>query len=182
VQRKVSQIFLEAYNASDAPLKTFILRSIKHHVTHAQQEDIPLHKDELIMRILNHNAGILVARAVSGIGEQRMQEIIDTCEADGEWLAAAQLWFAASALLGQVNPLNVVSDCLNPTRLSHSRMNGEDGTELHRSPVTSHHDSVSVTGSKRGQSSSGHGPPSITFKHNLSSHWHWRVACSPSSC
>ena len=104
MQREVLGLFLEAYTASDGPLQTFILRSIKHHVSQAQQEKIPLHEDELIMRTLNHNVSMLVARAVAGIGVETLQEVIDTCEAGGEWWAAAQLWFALSALHGQVSP------------------------------------------------------------------------------
>jgi len=110
VQREVLQIFLDAYNTCDAPLKTFIVRSIKYHVAHAQKEDFLLHEDELLMKVLTHNTSSLCARAVVGIGIERMQEIIDKCEARGEWWAAAQLWFAASTLLGQVNSLIVFHD------------------------------------------------------------------------
>jgi len=56
------------------------------------------------MSILNHNVSVLVARAVAGIGVERMQEIIDACEAGGKWWAAAQLWFAQSTLHGMVSP------------------------------------------------------------------------------
>ena len=110
VQREVLRLFLDAYNTCDGPLKAFILRSIKHHVAHAQQEDVLLHGDELMMKVLNHNASSVCARAVAGIGEERMKEIIEKCEAGGEWWAAAQLWFAASTLLGQVISLNVLPD------------------------------------------------------------------------
>ena len=100
------RLFVEAYNTGDAPLKTFILRSIKHHVAQAHQPAVALHQDELMMRVLNHNASVLCARAVAGIGEERMQATVEVCEAGGEWWAAAQLWFAASSLRGQVHPLN----------------------------------------------------------------------------
>jgi len=101
VQREVLQLFLDAYETGDGPLKTFILRSIKHHVAQAQEEGKVLQEDELIMRVLNHNASVLVARAVAGIGVKVLQDSIDKCEAGGEWWAEAQLWFAASALHGQ---------------------------------------------------------------------------------
>ena len=110
MQREVLRLFLEAYHSIDGPLKTFILRSIKHHVAQAQQDDVPLYKDELIMSILTRNvsainSSILCARAVAGIGVEKMQEIIDKYEAEGNWWEAAQLWFALSSLHGQVNPL-----------------------------------------------------------------------------
>ena len=98
------RLFVEAYNTGEAPLKTFILRSIKHHVAQAHQPAVALHQDELMMRVFNHNASILCARAVAGIEEERMQSSIDICEAGGEWLSAAQLWFAVSLLRGQVRP------------------------------------------------------------------------------
>ena len=100
------RLFVEAYNTGDASLKTFILRSIKHHVAQAHQPAVALHQDELMMRVLTHSASFLVARAVAGIGEEKMQATIEACEARGEWWAAAQLWFAASSLRGQVHPLN----------------------------------------------------------------------------
>lgn len=101
------RLFVEAYITGDAPLKTFILRSIKHHVAQAHQPAVPLYQDGLMMRVLTHNASILCARAVAGIGEERMQTSVEACEAGGEWWASAQLWFAASSLRGQVHPLNV---------------------------------------------------------------------------
>ena len=100
------RLFVEAYDTGDAPLKTFILRSIKHHVAQAHQPAVALHQDELMMRVLTHSGSFLVARAVAGIGEERMQATIEACEAGAEWWAAAQLWFAASSLRGQVHPLN----------------------------------------------------------------------------
>ena len=101
------RLFVEAYDTGDAPLKTFILRSIKHHVEQAHQPAVALHQDELMMRVLTHSASFLVARAVAGIGEERMQATMEACEAGGEWWAAAQLWFATSSLRGQVRPLLV---------------------------------------------------------------------------
>ena len=101
------RLFVEAYDIGDAPLKTFILRSIKHHVAQAHQPAVALHQDELMMRVFSHNASILCARAVAGIGEERMKTSIEACEAGGEWWAAAQLWFAAGSLRGQVHPMNV---------------------------------------------------------------------------
>ena len=103
VQREVLRLFLDAYGSSDGPLKAFIRKSIKHHVAHAQQKDVPIHEDGLMMRVLNHGVSSLCARAVAGIGVERMQDVIDTCEAEGKWWAAAQLWFAQSTLHGQVN-------------------------------------------------------------------------------
>ena len=81
-----------------------MLRSIRHHVAQAQDAQVLLHEDELIMSVLNNSVSVLVARAVAGIGVETMQEVINNCEAGGEWWAAAQLWFALSALLGQVSP------------------------------------------------------------------------------
>ena len=101
MQREVLKLFLDAYGTSDGPLKAFILRSIRHHVAHAQDERVPLHEDELLMRALTHNASVLCARAVAGIGVKRIEEIIEKYEAGGEWWAAAQLWFATSMLHGQ---------------------------------------------------------------------------------
>ena len=104
LQRQVLRLFLDEYNASDGPLKTFMLRSIRHHVAQAQDAQVLLQEDELIMSVLNNSVSVLVARAVAGIGVETMQEVINNCEAGGEWWAAAQLWFALSALLGQVSP------------------------------------------------------------------------------
>ena len=101
MQREVLRLFLDAFDSSDTPLQAFILRSIKHHVALAQQEDVPLHEDELIMRALSNSVSIIIAHAVKGIGIEVLQEAIDKCEAAGEWWAAAQLWYAAGTLHGQ---------------------------------------------------------------------------------
>ena len=85
---------------------SFILRSIKQHVAQAHQPAIALHQDELMMRVFNHNASILRAGGVAGMGKERMQTSMEACEAGGEWWAAAQLWFAAGSLRGQVHPMN----------------------------------------------------------------------------
>ena len=110
-EREVMRLVVEAYNTSDRPLKTFILRSIKHHVAHALQDDVPIHQDGLMMRVLNYSVSAFVARAIAGIGVERMQESIDVCEAEGKWWEAAQLWFAASTLHGQVNAFKCPSKC-----------------------------------------------------------------------
>ena len=64
-----------------------------------------------MMRVLNHNTSVLVARAVAGIGVEMLKDTIGTCEAEGEWWASAQLWFAASTLHGQVNAFKCPSKC-----------------------------------------------------------------------
>ena len=97
------RLFVEAYDTGDAPLKTFILRSIKHHVAQAHQPAVALHQDELMMRVLTHSGSFLVARAVAGIGEERMQATIEACEAGAEWWAAARE-VAAAALAALAVP------------------------------------------------------------------------------
>jgi len=193
VQREVLRLFLEAFNTSDAPLKTFILRSIKHHVAHAQQDDVPIHEDELLMSILNHNVSVLVARAVAGIGDVTMQEAIDHCEAKDEWWSVAQLWFAASKLKGQVNPCISSSEPLFPFMRAILSFDVERYTVRGKRHSQSGCNSImifcvissltltlSVADSGRGQNLRGRGQRSATSTRQRS-HVRSRVAFLPSS-
>jgi len=102
LQRGVLRVFLAAYDSitdcDGGPLRDFIVRSIRHHVTYSQQPGVPLHQDELLMGVLSHKSSEICARSVAGIGFEKLKKAIDTCEGGGFWFEAAQLWAAASTL------------------------------------------------------------------------------------
>ena len=111
LQRSVLEHFLDAYdgkavmNSSKTsidmsdPLREFILKSIKHHVTHSQDPEVNLWEDELLMRVLTHKSNMVCARAVRGIGMEELMEAIRDSEGAGCWFEAALLCLAAASVL-----------------------------------------------------------------------------------
>ena len=110
LQREVIKLFLAGYDeinegskdGSDAAwTKDFIVRSLRHHVLHAQNPDVFLWEDELLMSVLTSKSNIICASAVRGIGLDEVKAVIDECERAGYWWQAAQLWWAAGTLRSQ---------------------------------------------------------------------------------
>ena len=62
LQREVIALFLTAFDSKEVTengvLKAFILRSMRHHVLNAQQADVQLWKDELLMRAMTHDSNV----------------------------------------------------------------------------------------------------------------------------
>ena len=100
LQRETVRLLLDAYDeaGSGAALKEFIVGSIGWHVSGSQQAGVPLEKDPLLMRALSHDVSTICARAVSGIGLERLLAAMTACEASGSWMEAAQMSFAAATV------------------------------------------------------------------------------------
>ena len=62
LQRDVIALFLTAFDSKEVTengvLKAFILRSMRHHVLNAQQADVQLWKDALLMRAMTHDSNV----------------------------------------------------------------------------------------------------------------------------
>ena len=62
LQREVIALFLTAFDSKEVTengvLKAFILRSMWHHVLNAQQADVQLWKDALLMRAMTHDSNV----------------------------------------------------------------------------------------------------------------------------
>ena len=107
LQRRVVQLFLAAFDelgngpkSPDNALEGFLIRSLRHHVQQAQQPDVELWNDDLLMSVLTHKADIVSASAVRGIGLEDLQSAIEQCEGAGCWFEASKLWYAASIANG----------------------------------------------------------------------------------
>ena len=98
LHREAIKLFLAAFvdSSTNANLKDFIIRSMRHHILNAQNPDVLLWEDELLMRVLTHDSTIIGARAVKGIGMEEIKAAIEECENAGCWWEAALLWFAAT--------------------------------------------------------------------------------------
>ena len=111
LQREVLRLFLNALDEKDGTVaigydgavKDFLLKSIRHHISQSRQQGIPLHKDELMMRLFTDERAVILQRAAAGIGLEDLHKDIARCEGESYWREASHLWFAISTLHAQTS-------------------------------------------------------------------------------
>lgn len=99
MQREAVAILLAAYDAG-GPASSYVAGSLHWHVRQAQQADVVIPADALLMRVLEH-AHVDIRRAGAlGVGIAALRASALASDAAGNHLTAAKISFAASEVLG----------------------------------------------------------------------------------
>ena len=98
-QREAVRLFVDAFDAQ-GPASRYVSASLHWHVRQAQQLDVSIPSDPVLMRVITHEDNTIRKQASTGLGAERLQACAQGCDSAGQFLEAAQLMFAASSLRG----------------------------------------------------------------------------------
>ena len=101
-QRETVPLLLDVFYAFDArwPAASYASANLHWHVRQAQQPDVAIHTDAVLMSVLTHESGDVRKQGATGIGVDKLSAAADACDWGGEHFEAAQLMWAASAVRG----------------------------------------------------------------------------------
>jgi hypothetical protein len=110
LQRDVVRLFLAAFDegATNKAIKRFIIKSLRHHVAHAQHPDVLLRNDQLLLSALAHSDTTICGSAGRSIGLERLLSEATASEAAGAWWESARLSFAAATIHGQLAGVELI--------------------------------------------------------------------------
>ena len=115
-QREAVPLLLDALDAG-GPAASYVSANLHWHVRQAQQTNIAIDTDTVLMSVLTHESGDVRKQGAIGVGIDKLRAAAKACDKSGDHLEAAQLMWAASAVRGQVAGAELQLACASIKRL-----------------------------------------------------------------